>query len=73
MSATEAQPTTSVDASATADLKLEVAVISVSHVDRSKQFYESLGWRLDADIVVGDAFRVVQFTPPGSGCSVSFG
>src|SRR5262245_10825671 len=56
-----------------ADLKLEVAVISVSDVDRSKQFYEHLGWRLDADIVVGDDFRVVQFTPPGSGCSVSFG
>lgn len=73
MSATEAQPTTSVDSRAIADLKLEVAVISVSDVDRSKQFYESLGWRLDADIVVGDAFRVVQFTPPGSGCSVSFG
>jgi len=55
------------------DLKLEVVVIPVSDVDRSKQFYEGLGWRVDADIVVGDAFRVVQFTPPGSGCSVSFG
>jgi catechol 2,3-dioxygenase-like lactoylglutathione lyase family enzyme len=56
-----------------ADSKLEVVVISVADVDRSKQFYEGLGWRLDADIVVGDTFRVVQFTPPGSGCSVSFG
>jgi catechol 2,3-dioxygenase-like lactoylglutathione lyase family enzyme len=56
-----------------ADFKLEVAVIPVADVKRSKQFYEGLGWRLDADIVVGDAFRIVQFTPPGSGCSVSFG
>jgi catechol 2,3-dioxygenase-like lactoylglutathione lyase family enzyme len=73
MSSTQAQPTPTADDAGTADLKLEVAVISVSDVDRSKQFYESLGWRNDADIVVGDAFRVVQFTPPGSACSVSFG
>jgi catechol 2,3-dioxygenase-like lactoylglutathione lyase family enzyme len=58
---------------ANVDLKLEVVVIPVSDVDRSKAFYESLGWRPDADIVVGDDFRIVQFTPPGSGCSVSFG
>ena len=55
------------------DMKLEVVIIPVSDIDRSKQFYEGLGWRLDADIVVGDDFRIVQFTPPGSGCSVSFG
>jgi catechol 2,3-dioxygenase-like lactoylglutathione lyase family enzyme len=55
------------------DQRLEVVVVPVSDVDRSKEFYESLGWRLDADIVRGDDFRVVQFTPPGSGCSVSFG
>jgi catechol 2,3-dioxygenase-like lactoylglutathione lyase family enzyme len=55
------------------DLKLEVVVIPVSDVDRSKEFYESLGWRLDADFVIGDDFRIVQFTPPGSGCSVAFG
>jgi catechol 2,3-dioxygenase-like lactoylglutathione lyase family enzyme len=54
-------------------MKLEVVVIPVSDVDRSKAFYQGLGWRLDADIVVGDDFRVVQFTPPGSGCSVQFG
>jgi catechol 2,3-dioxygenase-like lactoylglutathione lyase family enzyme len=54
------------------DLKLEVVIIAVSDVDRSKAFYEGLGWRLDADIA-GDGFRVVQFTPPGSGCSVGFG
>jgi catechol 2,3-dioxygenase-like lactoylglutathione lyase family enzyme len=72
MSATEI-PTESDASGAQSDLKLEVVVIPVGDVERSKQFYEGLGWRLDADIVVGDAFRVVQFTPPGSGCSVSFG
>ncbi|MBI2736716.1 MAG: glyoxalase [Rhodospirillales bacterium] len=55
------------------DMKLEVVVIPVSDVDRAKQFYGSLGWRLDADFVVGAAFRAVQFTPPGSPCSVHFG
>ena len=55
------------------DLKLEVAVIPVSDVDRAKRFYGNLGWRLDADIARGDAFRVVQFTPPGSPCSIHFG
>ena len=51
---------------ATADMKLEVVVIPVSDVDRAKRFYGGLGWRLDADFVVGDEFHVVQFTPPGS-------
>jgi len=55
------------------DLKLEVVVIPVSDVDRAKEFYEGLGWRLDADFAVGDAFRVVQFTPPGSPGSIHFG
>ena len=55
-----------------ADLKLEVVVIPVSDVDRAKRFYGGLGWRLDADFVVGDAF-LVQFTPPGSPCSIHFG
>src|SRR5262245_29212137 len=55
------------------DLKLEVVVIPVADVDRSKKFYEGLGWRLDADFPVGDAFRVVQFTPPGSPGSIHFG
>jgi catechol 2,3-dioxygenase-like lactoylglutathione lyase family enzyme len=57
----------------TADMKLEVVVIPVSDVDRAKRFYGNLGWRLDADFVVGDAFRGVQFTPPGSSCSIHFG
>jgi catechol 2,3-dioxygenase-like lactoylglutathione lyase family enzyme len=55
-----------------ADMKLEVVVIPVSDVDRAKKFYASLGWRLDADVVNGDD-RLIQFTPPGSGCSVQFG
>ena len=55
------------------DMKLEVAVIPVSDVERSKRFYGNLGWRLDADFVVGDNFRAVQFTPPGSPASIHFG
>jgi catechol 2,3-dioxygenase-like lactoylglutathione lyase family enzyme len=55
------------------DMKLEVVVIPVSDVERSKRFYGGLGWRLDADFVLGDTFRVVQFTPPGSPCSIHFG
>jgi catechol 2,3-dioxygenase-like lactoylglutathione lyase family enzyme len=54
------------------DMKLEIVVIPVSDVDRAKQFYAKLGWRLDADFAGGD-WRVIQFTPPGSGCSVIFG
>lgn len=53
--------------------KLEVIVIPVSDVDRAKEFYQRLGWRLDAEFASGDDFRVMQFTPPGSGCSVIFG
>ncbi|MGD0369779.1 MAG: VOC family protein [Acidobacteriaceae bacterium] len=55
------------------DMKLEVVVIPVSDVERAKQFYAKLGWRLDADFAAGDDYRVVQFTPPGSGSSVIFG
>ena len=54
-------------------MKLEIVVIPVSDVDRAKEFYGRLGWRLDADFAAGDDFRVIQFTPPGSGCSVIFG
>jgi catechol 2,3-dioxygenase-like lactoylglutathione lyase family enzyme len=57
----------------TLDMKLEVITVPVSDVDRAKSFYAGLGWRLDADIAQGDAFRVVQFTPPHSGCSISLG
>ena len=56
------------------DMKLEIVVIPVSDVDRAKGFYGGLGWRLDADFAAEDgSFRVIQFTPPGSGCSVIFG
>jgi catechol 2,3-dioxygenase-like lactoylglutathione lyase family enzyme len=55
------------------DVRLEIVVIPVSDVDRAKRFYGGLGWRLDADFAAGDDFRVIQFTPPGSGCSVIFG
>jgi len=57
----------------TVDMKFEIVVIPVSDVDRAKRFYGGLGWRLDADFAAGDDFRVIQFTPPGSGCSVIFG
>ncbi|MET4045716.1 VOC family protein [Bradyrhizobium sp. RT6a] len=55
------------------DQRLEVIVIPVSDVDRAKAFYARLGWRLDADFASGDDWRVIQFTPPGSACSVIFG
>jgi catechol 2,3-dioxygenase-like lactoylglutathione lyase family enzyme len=55
------------------DMKLEVQTIPVSDVDRSKQFYERVGWRLDDDVAPLEGLRIVQFTPPGSGCSVNFG
>lgn len=59
---------------ATVDMKFEIVVIPVSDVDRAKEFYgEKLGWRLDADYDNGKDFRVIQFTPPGSGCSIIFG
>src|SRR5258708_24175709 len=67
--------TTAIETTATrtVDMKLEVVVIPVSDVDRAKRFYSNLGWRLDADFAAGDDFRVIQFTPPGSWCSVIFG
>ena len=67
--------TTAVESSSarTVDMKLEIVVIPVSDVDRAKRFYGGLGWRLDADFAAGDDYRVIQFTPLGSGCSVIFG
>jgi catechol 2,3-dioxygenase-like lactoylglutathione lyase family enzyme len=55
------------------EFRLEVVVLPVSDVDRAKDFYGSLGWRLDADLAKDDNYRVVQFTPPGSTCSIIFG
>jgi catechol 2,3-dioxygenase-like lactoylglutathione lyase family enzyme len=66
------EPATTAEPAAV-DMKLEVVVIPVSDVDRAKEFYGRLGWRLDADVATGEDFRLIQFTPPGSGCSVQFG
>jgi catechol 2,3-dioxygenase-like lactoylglutathione lyase family enzyme len=55
------------------DMKLEVVVVPVSDVDKAKDFYQALGWRLDADLAKSEDFRVVQLTPPGSQCSIIFG
>jgi catechol 2,3-dioxygenase-like lactoylglutathione lyase family enzyme len=75
MSATEAgiAPTTNDASAGKVEMKLEVDVIPVSDIDRSKQFYESLGWRLDDDASPLEGLRIVQFTPPGSACSITFG
>jgi catechol 2,3-dioxygenase-like lactoylglutathione lyase family enzyme len=67
------KPAAQIAGAATVDLKLEVVIIPVSDVDRAKRFYGSLGWRLDADFAFDNGLRVVQFTPPGSGCSIQFG
>jgi catechol 2,3-dioxygenase-like lactoylglutathione lyase family enzyme len=74
MSTTDVSTGTSAEAPlGTLDMKLEVITVPVSDVERAKAFYQGLGWRLDADIARGDAFRVVQFTPPHSECSISIG
>ncbi len=58
---------------ATVNMRIEIVVLPVSNIDRAKEFYAKLGWRLDADFAAGNDWRAVQFTPPGSGCSVIFG
>jgi catechol 2,3-dioxygenase-like lactoylglutathione lyase family enzyme len=75
MSSTGARPggSTEVPEVGTIDMKLEVVTLPVSDVERAKSFYQSLGWRLDADLTAGDHFRGVQFTPPRSQCSIHFG
>ena len=75
MSTTDAstESSTKVPEAATIDMKLEVVTLPVSDVDRAKRFYQSLGWRLDADFSAGDEVRGVQFTPPHSQCSIHFG
>ncbi len=73
MSATEKSTTSGDPSVGQVDLKLEIQVIPVSDVDRSKDFYERLGWRLDDDVAPMDGLRIVQFTPPGSGTSITFG
>jgi catechol 2,3-dioxygenase-like lactoylglutathione lyase family enzyme len=64
---------TALPATPNVKMNLEVLIIAVSDVDRSKAFYEQLGWRLDEDVAPFDALRIVQLTPPGSGTSVTFG
>ena len=71
--ATTQETVTEIPSAARFDAKLEVVVVPVADVDRSKHFYQRLGWRLDADFATGDSWRVVQLTPPGSPCSVIFG
>jgi catechol 2,3-dioxygenase-like lactoylglutathione lyase family enzyme len=75
MSSTEVRNETSTKdpAPGVVDMNLEVIVIAVADPDRAKEFYANLGWRLDADVTRGEDFRLVQFTPSGSGCSVQFG
>jgi predicted enzyme related to lactoylglutathione lyase len=75
MSSTQvsSKPAVAAPGARSVDMKLEVVVIPVSDVDRAKHFYSNLGWRFDAEFTTGDDFRVIQFTPPGSGASVIFG
>jgi catechol 2,3-dioxygenase-like lactoylglutathione lyase family enzyme len=75
MSSTDAGTASSTEMAevSTIDMGLEVVTVPVSDVDRAKRFYQSLGWRLDIDLVVGDDFRQVQMTPPRSQCSIHFG
>lgn len=75
MSSTQARsnPATKNATARTVDMKLEVVAIPVSDIERAKRFYADLGWRLDADFVIGEQFRGIQFTPPGSFCSIHFG
>jgi len=73
MSSTEVHNASRDAAAGTVDMRLEVQIIPVSDVDRAKEFYQRLGWRLDADDAPLEGLRIVQFTPPGSGASVTFG
>ena len=75
MSSSSASPGSSAEVPevGTIDMKLEVVTLPVSDVERAKSFYQSLGWRLDADLAAGDDFRALQFTPPRSQCSIHFG
>jgi catechol 2,3-dioxygenase-like lactoylglutathione lyase family enzyme len=73
MSSTEIRSTSRDAAVGNVDMHLEIQVIPVSDVDRAKQFYQRLGWRLDDDVAPLDGLRIIQFTPPGSGASITFG
>jgi len=73
MSATEAQRASGNAGVGKVDMKLEIQIVPVSDIDRAKEFYEQLGWRLDDDVAPMDGLRIVQFTPPGSAGSITFG
>jgi catechol 2,3-dioxygenase-like lactoylglutathione lyase family enzyme len=75
MSSTQAtgDSSTEMPTAGTIDMKLEVVTVPVSDIDRAKSFYQSLGWRLDVDLVVSDDIRLLQMTPPHSQCSIHFG
>ena len=73
MSATDVYDTSRDASAGRVDMKLEVMIIPVSDVDRSKEFYQRLGWSLDRDVAPMEGLRIVQFTPPGAGTSVTFG
>ncbi|HEY7255052.1 MAG TPA: VOC family protein [Solirubrobacterales bacterium] len=73
MSSTDVTSDTTSPVPKAGEIWLEVVPLPVADIDRSKEFFEGLGWRLDADLKFGETVRVVQFTPPGSGCSISFG
>jgi len=73
MTDTQTSPGIEIRSNGHIPLQLEVVVLPVGDVDRAKDFYNKLGWRLDADIAAGNDFRIVQFTPPGSACSIQFG
>ena len=70
---TSSQTSTQAREAGSVDMKLEIDVVAVSDVDRAKQFYQRLGWRLDDDVAPLEGLRIVQFTPPGSGTSITFG
>jgi len=67
------EPTSGTQGALGVDMNLEVVSLPVADVDRAKAFYESIGWRLDIDLVISDEIRTVQFTPPHSGCSIQIG
>jgi catechol 2,3-dioxygenase-like lactoylglutathione lyase family enzyme len=69
----QSEPAVETSDGVTFDMKFEIVIIPVTDVDRAKRFYTELGWRLDMDFKGGDDYRVIQFTPPGSGCSIMFG
>jgi catechol 2,3-dioxygenase-like lactoylglutathione lyase family enzyme len=69
----QSEPAVETSDGVTVDMKLEIVTIPVTDVDRAKRFYTELGWRLDMDFKGGGDYRVIQFAPPGSGCSIMFG